>query len=61
MKRAVVLFSLVAFALLGVSLVCAQAPAIENELYLITPVSKDVHDPMLKAFAAWRKRNTTWT
>ncbi len=34
----------------------AQSPAIENELYLITPVSKDVHDPMLKAFAAWAKK-----
>jgi len=57
MKRAVVLSSLVAFALLGVlSLSFAQAPAIENELYLITPVSKDVHDPMLKAFAAWAKK-----
>ena len=57
MKRAVVLLSLVAFALLGVwSLSFAQAPAIENELYLITPVSKDVHDPMLKAFAAWAKK-----
>jgi ABC-type Fe3+ transport system substrate-binding protein len=30
--------------------------AIENELYLITPVSKDVHDPALKAFAAYAKR-----
>ena len=57
MKRAVVLLSLVAFALLGVwSLSFAQAPAIENELYLITPVSKDVHDPMLKAFAAWANK-----
>ena len=57
MKRAVVFFGLFAFALLGVwSLSFAQAPAIENELYLITPVSKDVHDPMLKAFAAWAKK-----
>ncbi len=30
--------------------------AIENELYLITPVSKDVHDPMLNAFAAYAKK-----
>jgi ABC-type Fe3+ transport system substrate-binding protein len=29
---------------------------IENEFYLITPVSKDVHDPMLKAFAAYAKK-----
>ena len=57
MKRAVVFFGLFAFALLGVwSLSFAQAPAIENEFYLITPVSKDVHDPMLKAFAAWAKK-----
>jgi hypothetical protein len=28
---------------------------IENELYLITPVSKDAHDPALKAFAEWAK------
>jgi iron(III) transport system substrate-binding protein len=57
MKRAVLLLSLLAFSLLGVwSPSFAQAPAIENELYLITPVSKDVHDPMLKAFAAWAKK-----
>ena len=30
--------------------------AIENELYLITPVSKDVHDPALKVFAAYAKK-----
>jgi len=34
----------------------AQAQQIENELYLITPVSKDVHDPVLKAFAAYAKK-----
>jgi ABC-type Fe3+ transport system substrate-binding protein len=34
----------------------AQAQGIENELYLITPVSKDVHDPALKAFAAYAKK-----
>ncbi len=57
MKRALVMFSVIAFAVLGVwSASLAQAPAIENELYLITPVSKDVHDPMLKAFAAWAKK-----
>ena len=32
------------------------AQAIENEFYLITPVSKDVHDPALKAFAAYVKK-----
>src|SRR5512143_863082 len=57
MKKLVLLLSLAAFGLLGVSApLFAQAPAIENELYLITPVSKDVHDPMLKAFAAWAKK-----
>jgi len=30
--------------------------AIENEFYLITPVSKDVHDPALKAFADYAKK-----
>ena len=32
------------------------AQAIENEFYLITPVSKDVHDPALKAFAGFVKK-----
>ena len=44
-------------ALLSVLLLClgglALSQPIENELYLITPVSKDVHDPMLKAFATY--------
>ena len=30
--------------------------AVENEFYLITPVSKDVHDPALKAFAVYVKK-----
>jgi ABC-type Fe3+ transport system substrate-binding protein len=34
----------------------ALPQAIENELYLITPVSKDVHDPALKAFASYAKK-----
>ncbi len=34
----------------------AFSQAIENEFYLITPVSKDVHDPMLKAFAEYAKK-----
>jgi iron(III) transport system substrate-binding protein len=34
----------------------AFGQAIENELYLITPVSKDVHDPALKAFAEYAKK-----
>jgi ABC-type Fe3+ transport system substrate-binding protein len=57
MKRtmivAVVLF-LYVFFLLSPS--PARAQAIENELYLITPVSKDVHDPALKAFAAYAQK-----
>mgnify|MGYP000942797216 CR=1 FL=1 len=58
MKRTgVLLFGLFAFLLLTVcASAFAQAPAIENELYLNTPVSQDVHDPMLKAFAAWAKK-----
>src|SRR5512143_3313824 len=55
MKRAVVLFSVLAFGLLGLWSQPSAQP-IENELYLITPVSKDVHDPMLKACAAWAKK-----
>lgn len=34
----------------------APAQPIEDALYLITPVSKDVHDPVLKAFAAFAKK-----
>lgn len=57
MRNAVVVLALVAFVWgAPLSSALAQAPAIENELYLITPVSKDVHDPMLKAFAAWAKK-----
>ena len=48
------------FFLLGAFVLLASAPSqaqpIENELYLITPVSKDVHDPALKAFAAYAKK-----
>jgi ABC-type Fe3+ transport system substrate-binding protein len=33
-----------------------EVKAIENEFYLITPVSKDVHDPALKAFAEYAKK-----
>lgn len=55
MKRLAVLTALavmVFFCLPGLSF----SQAIENEFYLITPVSKDVHDPMLKAFAAYAKK-----
>ena len=47
MKRKLLLAVLLsAFLLLPLSFAGAQS--IENELYLITPVSKDVHDPALK-------------
>jgi iron(III) transport system substrate-binding protein len=51
MKRLIILVALLAL-LCG----CQSKQAIDNELYLITPVSKDVHDPMLKAFAAYAKK-----
>jgi len=55
MKRLAVVIALTVMAFLcltGISF----AQAIENEFYLITPVSKDVHDPALKAFAAFVKK-----
>jgi len=51
---AAIFFFLGVFVLLSFS--PSQAQPIENELYLITPVSKDVHDPALKAFAAYAKK-----
>ena len=55
MRRKLVLaIVLSAFLLLPFSVAGAQS--IENELYLITPVSKDVHDPALKAFAEYAKK-----
>ena len=52
--------TLMFLGLLAVVFVCfsgvAFSQTIENELYLITPVSKDVHDPALKAFAQWAKK-----
>ncbi len=57
MRKVFVILACFAFALGALfAPAFAQSPAIENELYLITPVSKDVHDPMLKAFAAWAKK-----
>jgi ABC-type Fe3+ transport system substrate-binding protein len=56
MKR---LFLLLALVLTGIFCLTGPSPAqapIENELYLITPVSKDVHDPALKQFAAYAKK-----
>ncbi len=47
---------LVGWVLLFQAGTAAQAQPIENELYLITPVSKDVHDPVLAAFAAHAKK-----
>jgi iron(III) transport system substrate-binding protein len=55
MKRLTLLAAL-AVALCCLLTTSGFAQAIENEFYLITPVSKDVHDPMLKAFAAYAKQ-----
>ena len=55
MKRKLFLASLL-FAFLLLPLSFAGAQSIENELYLITPVSKDVHDPALAQFAAYAKK-----
>ncbi|MGE5253797.1 MAG: hypothetical protein ACM3N7_07515, partial [Planctomycetaceae bacterium] len=55
MRRKMML-GILLFALLLLPLSFAGAQSIENELYLITPVSKDVHDPALKAFAAYAKK-----
>ncbi len=55
MKRVAVLTAMAAvvfFCLTGV----VFSQTIENEFYLITPVSKDVHDPVLKAFAVYAKK-----
>ena len=56
MKRIIIMltFLLMGFLCFG-GWSFGQAP-IENEFYLITPVSKDVHDPALKAFAAYVKK-----
>ena len=57
MKRAIVFgVVLLLFVLFLFPSPPAGAQAIENELYLITPVSKDVHDPALTAFAAYAKK-----
>ena len=55
MKR---LAAVIALTVMGVFCLTqvGHAQAIENEFYLITPVSKDVHDPALKAFAAFVKK-----
>jgi iron(III) transport system substrate-binding protein len=55
MRRFAVITALIAGFLFSMP-ATAFSQAIENEFYLITPVSKDVHDPMLKAFAAYAKK-----
>src|SRR5512139_2811454 len=55
MKRTL-LFALILSVLVFGAWGMVSAQAIENELYLITPVSKDVHDPALKAFAEYAKK-----
>ena len=58
MKRIIIVLTVLLMGFLcfgGISF----GQAIENELYLITPVSKDVHDPALKAFAEYAKKK--WT
>ncbi len=55
MKRIIIVLTVLLMGFLcfgGISF----GQAIENEFYLITPVSKDVHDPALKAFAAYVKK-----
>ncbi len=51
---------IVALTVLLISFFCfagmSFGQAVENEFYLITPVSKDVHDPALKAFADFAKK-----
>ena len=53
MKRILTAVVAVALAVTAVSVGTAQVPAIENELALITPVSKFIHDAALKAFAEY--------
>jgi ABC-type Fe3+ transport system substrate-binding protein len=56
MIRIVATLALVLFALVApAGPAAAQAPPIENELHLITPVSKFIHDAALKAFADYAK------
>jgi len=54
--RKIVMLTVVILALTICCWGNTQAQPIENELYLITPVSKDVHDPVLKAFASYAKK-----
>jgi iron(III) transport system substrate-binding protein len=55
MRHVIVLSVLAAVVVLAGGGAQAQAPAIEGELTLITPVSKFIHDAALKAFAEYAK------
>lgn len=55
MKRVAVLTAMAAVVFFGLT-GFGFSQTIENEFYLITPVSKDVHDPVLKAFAVYAKK-----
>jgi iron(III) transport system substrate-binding protein len=55
MKRIIVMLSVLLMGFLCFGGI-ASPQAIEDEFYLITPVSKDVHDPALKAFANYAKK-----
>lgn len=55
MKRVIIVLTVLLMGFLCFGGIATPQP-IENELYLITPVSKDVHDPALKAFAAYAKK-----
>ena len=55
MKRVIIVLTALLMGFICFGGIAGPQP-IENELYLITPVSKDVHDPALKAFAAYAKK-----
>ena len=55
MKRILVMLTVLLMGFLCFGALSFGQP-VENEFYLITPVSKDVHDPALKAFAAYVKK-----
>jgi iron(III) transport system substrate-binding protein len=55
MKRVIIVLTALLMGFMCFGGIAGSQP-IENELYLITPVSKDVHDPALKAFAAYAKK-----
>ena len=55
MKRIIVALTVLLMGFLCFGGISFGQP-VENEFYLITPVSKDVHDPALKEFAAYVKK-----